>query len=82
MNAWQVLESMEADFEKMTWTFSIGGHNEVSAGQYAVIPASEFRKQMDKLESAEKLLNSLQSDPGMSEKNAERVARFFDPEPA
>jgi hypothetical protein len=37
----QVLESVEADFEKKTWTFS-GETMLVSAGDYLIVPKREF----------------------------------------
>lgn len=82
MSAWQILESREADFDEMTWTFCIGSGNEVGAGSYAVLPADEFRKSMDRLEHAERILRDLcdtENAETIGPKNIEAIHRFFDP---
>ncbi len=76
----QILESREADFENLTWTFSITSNNEVGAGYYAVLPSPHFAKMSEKLAKAEGLLRQWLGghlDDGFKE----RVERYFDPEP-
>lgn len=79
MSAWQILESHEADFENMTWTFGLHTGSHVTAGEFAVIPADEFRRSMDKLERAETLLRRVLNHP-VPVDLAEIVQRYFDPE--
>jgi hypothetical protein len=76
----QVLESAEADFEKMTWTFSIGHGNRVSGGHYAVLPTDEYSKITGRLAHAEGLLRQCLRGH-LDDKFKERVESFFDPEP-
>jgi hypothetical protein len=76
----QCLESVEADFGEMTWTFRLEPMNEVGAGQYAVIPWEDFMKTSTKLAHAEGLLKQWLGghlDDGFKE----RVEKHFDPEP-
>ena len=79
---YQVLESIEADFEEMTWTFSIGSGNQVAGGRYAVLPTDEFSKLTRKLAHAEGLLRPLVgSFNALTDEQRERIEKFFDPEP-
>ena len=77
---YQVLESVECDFEKMTWTFSIGAGNRISAGHYAVMPTDRFMTLTGKLARAEGLLRQWLGGH-LDEKFKERVECYFDPEP-
>lgn len=75
-----VLESVEADFEQMTWTFRLNASTEVGAGQYAVLFAKDFMAISGKLATAEGLLRQWLKghlDDGFKE----RVERHFDPAP-
>jgi hypothetical protein len=78
--AYQVLESIEADFDAMTWTFRIGGGNRVTAGHYAVMPTDEFMKMSGKLATAEGLLRQWLGGH-LDAAFKERVESLFDPEP-
>lgn len=40
----QSVTSAEADFDKLTWTFSIGQDVRVGAGEYLVMPWQDFRE--------------------------------------
>lgn len=78
--AFQVLESVEADFENLTWTFRITSANEVYAGTVAVLPTETFMKMSTRLAVAEGLLRQWlrgHLDDGFKE----RVEKHFDPEP-
>jgi len=78
--AFQILESIEADFDGMTWTFQIGAGNRVGAGHYAVMPSEHFMDMSGKLARAEGLLRQFLNgdlDAGFQE----RVQRYFDPKP-
>ena len=78
--AFQILESLEADFEKMTWTFGLGSNTEVGAGQYAILPSDAFMKMSARLANAEVLLRRfLAGESG--DKFKEHVEAHFDPEP-
>ena len=76
----QCLESVEADFGEMTWTFRLEPMNEVGAGQYAVVPWEDFAKMSTKLVHAEGLLKEWLNEP-IDDGFKERVAKHFDPEP-
>jgi hypothetical protein len=78
--AFQILESSEVDFEKMTWTFTITGSNEVGAGLYAVLPSETFMKMSNRLAHAEGLLQQWRGGH-LDEGFKKRVESHFDPEP-
>lgn len=40
----QVLEADSADFEKLTWTFSMPNDTRVSAGKFLVIPMVDLER--------------------------------------
>lgn len=81
INGYQVLDSIEADFEKMTWTFQITPSNRVAAGEYVIIDVAPFMKLNERMERAEHLLRVLRDDRGLDGCNKERIDSFFDPEP-
>ena len=76
----QVLESVEADFEHLTWTFRITSSNEVYAGNVAVLPVEKFAKLSERLARADGLLRQFMSGH-LDEKFKERVECHFDPDP-
>lgn len=79
---YQVLESQEADFEKMTWTFGLQISHSVTGGHFCIIPVLPFTKAMAKLSYAEELLRGLvDKHEAMTDYERERIAKFFDPEP-
>lgn len=80
----QVLESLEADFEKMTWTFGLTGCTRVGCGQYAILWAETYQKQQSRLAWAERILRGLcdtETATTIGGKNYEAIHAFFDPEP-
>lgn len=81
MNGYQVLESVEADFGEMTWTFRLEPSNRVSGGQYAVLYVERFMKMNSKLERAEEILRSLRKIKFLCDLDREMIDKFFDPEP-
>lgn len=40
----ELLSALEADFEKMTWTFSLDGETQVSGGDYIVIHTKDLER--------------------------------------
>jgi hypothetical protein len=77
---YQFLESREADFEKMTWTFGLDSNSEVGAGRYAIVLEDHFEKMTNKLDHATRLLRHLREN--VSEPHdQEKIDSFFDPEP-
>ena len=80
----QLLESCEADFGMMTWTFTITAGNEVGAGAYAVMPSETFMKMRKRLELATHLIRHIcetQNESTMGARGYESCQAFFDPEP-
>lgn len=80
----QVLESAEADFEKMTWTFTLNGNSEVSAGNFAILPSEVFATMTRKLAHAEGLLKrvlGIEYSVGIGGNLHEAIESFFDPLP-
>lgn len=76
----QVLESVEADFDAMTWSFRLQGHHRVSGGHYGVVHVAVLVKVNSKLDHATRLLRHLRevvTEPHEKEK----IDSFFDPEP-
>lgn len=81
---WQVARSLEADFEKNTWTFEMREPYHVRAGEFAIVIYEAFHKQGVKLARAEGILRDLMKGNALNEKAKEmreRVESFFDPEP-
>lgn len=79
-----ILDSLEADFDKMTWTFGLGLNTEVGAGLYAILPSEVYRRQHERLERAEAILSrmcELETEETIGRANYEAVLRFFDPLP-
>lgn len=77
---YQVLESVEADFGELTWTFRLASNNRVAAGNFAVVPVDQFMTLNNKVRHAEGLLRRYLA----GERDAtfkEHVEKFFDPEP-
>lgn len=77
---YQVLESVEADFGELTWTFRLESSHRVAAGHFAVVPVRPFMTMNGKLAHAEGLLRRYLA----GERDAtfeEHVEKFFDPEP-
>lgn len=79
-NHWQMLESIEADFGELTWTFRLPSNGWVGAGNYAVIPHEAFANMSTKLAHAEALLRRYLHNDG-DLKLREHIESFFDPEP-
>lgn len=77
---YQVLESIEADFSEMTWTFRLPSNGEVGAGNYAVLPVETFAKMSRQFARADGLLRQWLRGH-LDETFKERVECFFDPEP-
>ena len=80
----QVLESVEADFDEMTWTFRLQSHNRVSGGHFVILPVLPYSKAMAKLAYAEQILRGLcdtETAHSIGAKNIESIHKFFDPEP-
>jgi hypothetical protein len=77
----EMLDSLEADFEKMTWTFGLGLNSEVGAGRYAIVPYGDYLKMTARLERAEQLLRSMRQISSLCDYDKERVDSFFDPAP-
>ena len=80
----QVLESVEADFDKMTWSFSIQDRHHVAAGHYAIVDAGLMAKNNAKLAAAEGLLRSVidtNTPVAVGSTLYEQLLRYFDPEP-
>lgn len=79
---YQVLESVEADFGELTWTFRLQPTNRVAAGNFVVSPVHQFMLMQAKLTQAEGLLRWVR-DKGepLTLNDRERIAKFFDPEP-
>ena len=73
----QVGESVEADFEQLTWTFRFGPSYRVSAGNFAIVPVEEFARMSRKLTEAEGLLRRARAGAVQME----HIEAFFDPEP-
>ena len=40
-------EADSADFEKMTWTFTMSGNYKVQGGRHAIMTESEYRRLID-----------------------------------
>lgn len=76
----QVLESLEADFENMKWSFAIQDRHSVGAGQYAIVPVVFIVKNNAKLDHAERLLRHLR-EVVKEPHEVEKIDSFFDPEP-
>jgi len=76
---YQVLESIEADFDQMTWTFRLQPSNRVSAGNFALVPVEQFMQMNAKLQQAEHLLRDLREIGPISPKHKDMVERYFDP---
>lgn len=77
---YQVLESTEADFDEMTWTFRLKVLDRVAAGHFAIVPVRPFMTMNDKLTHAQMLLRRYLA----GERDAtfkEHVEKFFDPDP-
>lgn len=85
-------KSLEADFEKGTWTFQMVGDDwTVSAGHYVLLHNDEYDAMMheraslqDRVKHAEELLGEwMKGNPADRDltKWMERVFRFFDPKP-
>ena len=74
---YQVLESSEADFEKMTWTFALGVDQYVTGGHFAIVPVLAFTKAAARLSYAEELLRRAANGDNIQES----AEKFFDPEP-
>jgi len=75
-----VLESIEADFDAMSWTFRLQPSNHVSAGNFAVLPVESYALMSRKLATAEGLLRQWLAGH-LDDQFRERVQSFFDPEP-
>lgn len=74
---YQQIESVEADFEKMTWTFQIQPHNRVTGGHFCVVETRAFTKAMAKLSYADQLLQELLEGKDIRQ----GAMKFFDPDP-
>ena len=79
--AFQILESAEADFETMTWTFKLGANNHVGGGYFAVMPSNKFMDMSAKLANAEGLLKQILDGDQGGATWRERAQRYFDPAP-
>lgn len=80
----EVGESMEADFEKMTWTFHFDGYYTVSAGKFAILPVEQHEEDAKRLDWATRILRSLcdtENEKTVGPRNYEAILRFFDPKP-
>ena len=75
--AYQVLESVEADFDEMTWTFRIQDFHHVTGGHFAIVDNLPFTKALAKLSYAEQLLRKAADGQDIKE----GAMSFFDPEP-
>lgn len=76
----RVLESVEADFEKMTWTFRLGINDRVAAGNYAVWPVESHVYATSRRQHAEGLLRRVLSDGlTINAQTKEAIEKFFDP---
>lgn len=82
--AFQTLESAEADFEKMTWTFRIAANNRVGAGLYTVIPDDIAIRHARRLQCAESILRRIcetETEATIGKSIIEAAHAFFDPDP-
>lgn len=80
--AFQVLESVEADFEAMTWTFRVPAYGEVGGGNYAILPVETFMDMSTKLAVAEGLLKrALAGEASLRVEYKEAIESYFDPKP-
>jgi hypothetical protein len=76
----QIMESVEADFDAMTWSFRLQPHSHVSGGQYAIAHIALVAKNNGKLDHAERLLRHLHGHVELPDHEKEKIASFFDPE--
>ncbi len=76
----QVMESCEADFEKLTWSFTMRSNQHVAAGNYAIMPVETYAYLARKHANAESLLRTWLSGK-LDDCFKERVERHFDPKP-
>lgn len=80
----EVGESVEADFEKLTWTFRINTSCEVGAGFYGIVMLEKLMDMLERLKQAEGILariNELENPMTIGATNYEAVQRYFDPKP-
>lgn len=80
----EVGESLEADFEKGTWTFRFHGYYIVGAGMHAIVPIVRYEQSQRRLAEAERILRGLcdtETKQSIGPKNHEEIHSFFDPEP-
>ena len=78
---WQAGRSLEADFEKNTWTFEMEGNYHVEAGDFALCRYDAFHKAGVRMDRAEGILRDILNENGVSDRIMQRISSFFDPEP-
>jgi hypothetical protein len=76
----QILASIEADFEKMTWTFALNSDTRVAGGCYAILYSETYMKMSEQLARAEGLLRRYIAGERDGQFH-EHVLRHFDPDP-
>jgi hypothetical protein len=80
--AWQMARSVEADFEKNTWTFEMSGAYSVYAGDFAIVRYEDFSRMNMDLAHAKGLLRRVLSEEAkLDDSLKEHVEAYFDPEP-